>query len=158
MDWKQLIEDAAGDRKLAHAAAMEYLKDHPDEARKLLEESLSDVVARNLSRVQIRQRRAYFVGSAPKVRDLAQTITKIAVQNWHAMPLPNGKALGVCRGEDLTEAEQIYLQQIEGNNRRLEFLREVHSRLPEGKAVGEALTNEVLEGIGKRKAVELIAA
>lgn len=94
-----------------------------------------------------RRRDRAVIWSRPKAADARVDLLRRASVRMSLMdfPLPNGTRLGNATGEDLAEGSATYKAQASDMAAKAKWLDLIAAGLPEGKTVGEALTETDLE-------------
>ena len=154
---RRAVDLHAGDWKSAVASVQDDLDAHPELWAALAAKQVKALVASVVQQAAHRRRRSYFKGAAPK-DDRLGALAKIAVQNWYNCPLPTSVRLGDAKLSDLRENQAIYIQMVESNQARFDWLEMLVKELKPGKSISESISNERIDVISRKRKIEVEAA
>jgi hypothetical protein len=156
---KTISEQFNYDRESALAALREKVSADPE----MMQEAALQWCVHAVATAASDQRRSFFEGRGPRVpaptpvssKEQLAALEKALLQNWFAIQMPGGKALGDCTHEDLDFAYSVWAAQAEYNARRAAWCQELKGLCKRGKTMGDSTTVEKIDQVSKKNRIDL---
>lgn len=140
---RQYYVDSDGDVEKAVTALIEAVRTNR-QYRDELTEPLINAACYNLIRKQFHSERRKLWTTAPGKQTDKEQAETLAKSNLMAFRLPSGVSMELATATDLRQAEHMYRAQADDMAHKARWFTAIMEKLPDGKKVGQALTNDDL--------------